>query len=115
MIKLFEDFNQDDENNNFIDSLDEYISACQRCIDDFGDENDHTDLIDSCEDSINISQLVKDLINNDSKLLKSQCQIHKLSIKSCIEECKKFDDESTVSCIESAKRCLVDCENILDQ
>lgn len=113
MILLFEDFNQDDESDVFIKSIDECITSCQKCIDDFGEESDHMDLIDSCEDCVNVSHLVKDLIKNNSKLLKSQCQIYKLALKSCIEECKKFEDESISSCIEFCKRSLIDCEKIL--
>ncbi|CAG7580955.1 MAG: putative fusion protein [uncultured marine phage] len=113
-ILLFEDYNKDDENDKFVESLDECISACQRCIDEFGEEADHMDMIDACQDCINISQVVKELIENDSKLLKSQCQIHKLAIKQCIDQCKQFDDESSLSCIESCKRCLVDCENTME-
>ena len=54
VILLFEDFNQDDEDNNFVESLDECISACQRCIDELGEESDHMDMIDKCNDCINI-------------------------------------------------------------
>lgn len=114
-ILLFEDFNQDDVNNVFIDSINECISANQRCIDEFGEESDHMDMIGVCNDCIYISHLVKDLIDNESKLLKAQCQIYKLSLKACIDECKKFDDESCSSCIESCKRCVLDCEKILEE
>jgi len=113
-IKLFEDYNKDDENDEFSESLDECISACQRCIDEFTEESDHMDMINACQDCVTISKAIKGLIETDSKLLKSLCQIHKLSIKSCIEECKKFEDESSFSCIESCKRCMIDCDNIID-
>ena len=113
-ITLFEDYNQDDENDKFIESLDECISACQRCIDELGEESDHMDMIDACQDCIDISQLVKDLINNNSKIVKSQCQVHKIALKSCIDGCKQFEDEASIACLEACKRCLIDCESTIE-
>ena len=113
-ILLFEDYNQDDENEKFIESLDECISACQRCIDEYVEESDHMDMIDACQDCIYICSTMKELLENDSKLAKAQSQICKLSINACIEECKQFEEESSASCIESCKRCLIDCEAMLE-
>lgn len=116
-IRLFEDFNQDDENNEFISSLDECITETQSYLDEVSEESEHMDMLKSCEDVINISSLVKDLIENDSSLLNAQCQILKTALKLCINECKKTDSDfnNLNSCIEACKRCKVDCEKIINQ
>jgi len=113
-ILLFEDFNDHDKDDVFIDSIDDCISACQRCIDEFGEESEYMSMVEVCTDCISISHLVKDLINNESTLVKSQCQIYKLSMDLCIKECKNFEDDTTSSCIESCKRCLVDCKKMIE-
>ena len=115
-IYLFEDFNQEDENNEFISSLDECITENQNFLDEVSGESKYMDILRSCEDVINISKLVKDLIENDSNLLKAQCQILKTSLKLCINECKKIDDDfnNLNSCIEACKRCKIDCEKYIN-
>lgn len=116
-IRLFEDFNQDDEYKEFISTLDECITEVQKCLDEVSEESEYSDMLISCEDTINISKLVKDLIENDSSLLKAQCQILVSSLKMCMGECKKIDNndyQSISSCIESCKRCKIDCEKIIN-
>ena len=114
-IKLFEDYNQDDENMGFKESIDDCVSSSQRCVDEFEEESDHMDMIDSCLECIILAQAVKELIDSDSKLLKSLCQVFKLSISSCIEQCKKFDSDASVSCIEACKRCEIDCDVVISE
>jgi len=115
-IRLFEDFNQNDENGEFISSLDECITETQTCLDELSEESENMDMLRSCEDVINISKLVKELIENDSSLLKAQCQILISSLEMCINECKKIDGDfdSIPSCIESCKRSKIDCEKIIN-
>jgi hypothetical protein len=111
-IKLFEDFN-DTDNNSFLESILELESISNKIISVTTDD-DYYDLIPFMEDNNSIMNATKDLIESDSKLLKSQCLVLKASLTLVIGECTKFDTEDINECSESCKRLLIDCANFLD-
>lgn len=112
--KILENFNENDENNVFVEMLDLCIERCNDCLDI---ESDDIENYDDYEDILNcmvaLCESTKVLCNSlNTEIFDVQKDILDICAKKCISALEPNDDiDACALCIEACKRCSIDCSN----